>query len=205
MKRSIAVIMLLAMVFCFAGCKDDPVDTTSSGVTYYDGTSTTEITKDYIEEQVKAGTLEVEYEGSGHDEFATGRIALKMTSDQLAEELSQGELLREVGENYIRYSNGGMFLYYTNDDRANGLASIVYPGTVYGFEPTITTVSQVKSVMGEPATEGPAPDKAIRMFLFGVTDTTMLDYDCGDHRITFFFVDGRYSMVALYQEGLWIY
>ena len=218
MKRWIAVMCVVALTVCLMGCKS--TEDAPSDVTYFDGVSTIELTADSIKDKVSKGTMEIEFEGAPdvtdthtHGETVKTTVTLGMEATALTELLMPSgyvwEEHRKVGENYIRHECGNSmtaYFYYTNDDRQNGLASVVYFGTAYGFEPTVTTIDQVKAVMGTPDAEAPANDKALSMFLFFESGYTYTDYVCGNNHVSFFFHEnGTLGATVIYQDGLWIY
>jgi predicted small lipoprotein YifL len=223
MKKSLALLLTLVLIFTFAGCgKQDKGTTEPSDVTYFDGETTTSLNKETISAQVAEGKLTVEFEAitqeqvnqtHTHGDTHKADVALKMESADLVTAISPSgfveEQHRKIGENYIRYECGSSmsaYFYYTNDDRQNGLASVVYYGTAYGFEPKVTTKEQVLQVMGTPTTQGNANEKALSMFLFYEQGYTYVDYLCGTNHVSFFFhSDGTLGATVLYQDGLWIY
>ncbi|MBR4869143.1 MAG: hypothetical protein IKU10_08290 [Clostridia bacterium] len=219
MKRFIAIVCVLCLVAALAGCQKE-APATPSDVTYFDGVSTVELNAATITKQVSEGKLDLEYESAPnvtnthtHGEIIAITTTLGMESTELTELLLPSgydpELHCKTGENYIRYEFGNSttaYFYYTNDNSQNGLASVVYFGTAYGFEPTVTTIDQVKTVMGTPAKEGPANEKAMSMFLFFEPGYTYIDYVCGENHVSFFFHEnGTLGATVVYQDGLWIY
>lgn len=219
-KKTLALLLTFSLLFAFVGCGDDKTE--SSDVTYFDGKTTTSLNKDTISAAVASGKLTISFEAvtkeevsqiHNHGDTHTAEVALKMSSADLVNAIADSGFVeeehRKIGENYIRYECGSSmsaYFYYTNDDRQNGLASIVYYGTAYGFEPKVTTKEQVLQVMGTPAAQGDAPEKALSMFLFYEQGYTYADYVCGENHVTFFFhANGRLGATVLYQNGLWIY
>ncbi len=219
--RFLALVLVLGLILCCVGCNGGDSNT-SSNVTYFDGDETVELTAEAIGEKVEAGTIDIEFEGApsetdtevhAHGDTIKATVNLGMDSSSLAELLAPSgyvsDVHRKVGENYIRHECGNSltaYFYYTNDDRKNGLASVVYFGTAYGFEPTVTTIDQVKQVMGSPLTEGPADEKALSMFLFYEPGYSYIDYKCGNNHVSFFFHEnGTLGATEIYQDGLWIY
>ncbi len=221
-NRFVLAMLVSVLVFSLVGCASDPKDATPSQVTYYDGQSTTQLNRDSVVQQVSAGKMDITFEAvvvqevtqtHTHGDMKTASITLGMDADALADAIAESgydaQQHRKVGENYIRHECGNSmtaYFYYTNDDRKNGLASVVYYGTAYGFEPSVTTVDQVKAVMGSPTTEAPANEKALSMFLFYEPGYTYLDYACGTNHVSFFFHEnGTLGATVVYQDGLWIY
>lgn len=207
LKKIGSVLLAIGLLLTAAGCnQSNKVTTTdSSGVTYFDGENTTQLKKETIAADVSAGILSIQYE-TVSETNATATLHLGMESSALTQALANNDCVREIGNRYIRYNCGSAFFYYTNDERNNGLASMVYYGTAYGFEPGITTKQNVQTVMGTPAVDAPATEDALAMFLYYAAGSSYLDYVCGNNHISFFFNDGGIlSAIAVYQDGLWIY
>ncbi len=205
MLRTILAALMAAALLLLAGCA--PAATVTPGepsaVTYYDGTSTTEVTKEAVLSAVASGKLTARYE-TVTETAATAEVTLGMPSTELTALFANADPVREAGVRYIRYTCGGSFYYYTNDGSENGLAAVVYYGPAYGFEPGVTTKAQVARVLGD-APEQPAGEDALSMFLYRAAGSTFYDYAAGDNRLSFYFNDsGVLSALALYQAGLWI-
>jgi len=215
------LMVVLLMSLCFVGCGEEPVtqEQANSEVGYFDGVTSTVLTADSVKKQVAAGTLTVSV-SSGHshdpnvdDAPAQGTVTLGMGSEAFCSLLQQGgfdtstDEVRRVTDDYIIYRCFGVINgYYTNDERQNGLASVVYYDTAYGFEAKKTTAQQVKQVMGTPDKEGIATDQMTSMFLMSQSGATYVDYDCGTNHVTFYFAGDTNQLCAtvIYQEGLWI-
>ncbi len=199
-------VSLLCFVFVisFCGCSDKG-DDVSSIPTFYNGESTITINANNVINQVKAGTVDIEYEDI-NDNMLTQTIALKMSSMDFRDLFTENDYFREEGERYIRYTIGGYYIYFTNDNSSTGIAVIVNPSTAYGFEPTISTDNDIKSVLGEGVKFGDVPEEVASMLLFGESGYTYRVYNYGDNTVAFFFgTDGKLSLSVINQNGLWIY
>ena len=204
MKKIIISIICFVLLLSFCGCKDK-VDETSSAPTFYDGENTVTISADTVIEQVKAGTVEVKHEDVD-DNILTKTIELKMSSVDFRGLFTENDYYREEGSKYIRYTIGGYFIYFTNDDTGSGIAAIVNPGTVYGFEPTISTEKDVVTVLGEGEKSGEVPEDVANMLLYGEDGYTYQVYTYGANTVAFFFgADGKLALTVINQSGLWIY
>ncbi len=222
-KQIISLVLCLLVASSFAACKKEKTtnETSSQGVVYFDGEESTELTAESIKKQVEEGKLDVTVSaGHTHEQTdtdlhfeASGTVVLGMESSELCALLEDGGFdtqslaVRKVTDEYITYNCFGVFQgYYTNDDRDTGLVAAVYYDTAFGFETRKTTKEQIKQVMGEPTYEGPATDEATKMFLMNQPNATCLDYDCGNHHVSFYIdgTTGQLNATVLYQEGYWI-
>lgn len=205
MKKLLLIALCFILAFSLFACGKDTTDNEPSIVTYYNGESAIELTADTVSKQIAEGKLEIEYERYD-DQMIKVTLELGMDSLDFRALFDEGDYIRDQGDEFIRYTIGGTYVYFNNNDDNNGLASIVYPGTVYGFEPTITKKQDVVSVMGEGVKSGPVPEKAASMFLYGSTDYTYNVYKSGNNCIAFFFTpEGILSLTAINQDGYWIY
>ena len=200
----ITLICLLCAALCACSAAPvTPTDAASSEVTYING----ETTSRGVGDDIRAALTKGEMALADQTVTAAGpaTVTLGMASADMLAALGEANCLREVGVRYIRYTCGNAFLYYTNDDRDNGLAAVVYHGTAYGLEPGESRLKDVTTVMGDAQTK-PAGDDAAAMFLYFDTDATYVDYPCGNNHISFFFdKENRLTTLVIYQDGLWIY
>ena len=205
MKKIIISILCLCLLLSFCGCKDDSGDESSSVPTFYDGESTITLNANDIINDIKTGEVNVEYENVD-DEILTEKISLRMSSVDFRASFDENVYYREEGTRFIRYTIGGYFIYFTNDDTNSGIVAIVNPDTVYGFEPTITTEKDVVSVLGNGIKSGSVPEEVADMLLYGESGSTYQVYKYDDNDVAFFFGDdGKLKLTVLSQDGLWIY
>lgn len=210
MKRFSALLLIFTLVFTLVACGgeaeqkqgEQTTGSDSSAVTYFDGTSEILMEKSIVADPVTQGTMTIQYHKI--DEVpATAEVKLKMSSNELLSTLTEGVYDRNTdNEKYIRYRFGGADFYYTNDDQNHGLAVIVSNGTAYGFEPSVTTLQNVISVLGETEQRGAASEEARSLFLFR-QEGVYLDYTFGTNHVAFYFVNDTLAVTLLYQEGLW--
>lgn len=205
MKKIILSVICLCMALSFCGCGDKKDEEVSSAPTFYDGESTITLNADDIINEVKTGEVNVEYENAD-DAILTQKIKLGMSSVDFRTPFDENVYYREEGEKFIRYTIGGYFIYFTNDDTNSGIVAIVNPDTVYGFEPTITTESDVVAVLGNGIKSGSVPEDVADSLLYGESGSTYQVYKYDNIDVAFFFGDdGKLKLTVLSQDGLWIY
>jgi len=204
MKKLFVCIICLCMALSFCGCGEKG-DEVSSAPTYFDGESTITINADNVINEVKTGKIEVKYE-SVDDKMLTEEITLRMDSLDFRALFNENDYNREEGTRYIRYTIGGYYIYFTNDDTDNGIVAIVNPSTVYGFEPTITTEKDVTTVLGNGIKSGSVPEDIASMLLYGEIGSTYQVYKYDNNVVAFFFgEDSKLKLTVLSQDGPWIY
>lgn len=204
MKKIALFLICIGIMTTFFGCGNSE-DTVSSVPTYYDGESTITINADNVISQVKTGEVTIKYEDVD-DNILTQDIKLGMSSFEFRSQFNESDYYREEGTNYIRYTIGGYYIYFTNDDTDTGIAAIVNPATVYGFEPTITTQNDVIAVLGNGSKSGSVPEDVAAMLLFGESGYNYQVYKYDDTCVAFFFgTDNKLALTVINQDGLWIY
>ncbi len=204
MKKIILLVVCLCLVLSFYACGDKSNDS-SSIPTFYNGESTITIKADDVISKIKTGKVNIKYEDIMHNAISE-TIHLGMSSLDFRSLFEEGDYYREEGTRFIRYTVGGYFIYFTNDDTNTGIAAIVNPDTVYGFEPTITTESDVTTVLGNGIKSGVVPEDVADMLLYGESNSTYQVYKYDDTVVAFFFgEDGKLKLTVLNQDGLWIY
>ncbi|MBR2152570.1 MAG: hypothetical protein IJ944_04715 [Clostridia bacterium] len=205
MKKIILSVICLCMALSFCGCGEKKDEEVSSAPTFYDGESTITLNANDIIDEVKSGEVNVEYEDV-NDDILTQKISLRMSSVDFRASFNEKVYYREEGTRFIRYTIGGYFIYFTNDDTNSGIAAIVNPDTVYGFEPTITTENDVVAVLGNGIKNGAVPEDVADMLLYGESGSTYQVYKYDDNVVAFFFGDdGKLKLTVLSQDGLWLY
>ena len=201
MKKIFIFALCLLMMLSLCACKKDNTELSSSvEVSTLDSSAAKAV--------LDSGKITVSYEmwEDGATIHKNAEISLGMNSDDFKELIFNAEYERDEGENFIRYSLGGAYIYFENNDNDTGIVGIVYNGNIGEFQPTLTEKQQVLNGLGTPKTDDAAPQKAADMFLFGETGYTYVNYEKGDNSLAFFFsTDDRLSVSVLSQKDYWIY
>ena len=121
------------------------------------------------------------------------------------ESASAAPAVTRDGEGVVRLKTDTAQFFYNEDDEDAGVIMIITFEDAYLLTVGAATPEIVKAMVGTPASEGPGdadawfflPDKAVP------ENSLILEYDYGDYRAAFYFIDGLLLCVGLRDEAKW--
>lgn len=195
MKRLIAVLLSVCLLFALSACKGDKEDTNSTP----SATQTVDLAA-----LMKQGKVP-------EAEFTIGTAVDTILNSHTEDEgtVNDGhnhdEIMVEEGNRSCSISLDGFRYYYEKAKEESGISSIVCQFNAYGFEVSeITGKNDVISAFPNMEyTEHVATNEEIYFLPFEIEDCVVITYTADNFRLDFFFVDNSLLAVNLVDTNLW--
>ena len=192
MKKLLSLLLVLVLVFTFAGCGERINNKDGVDIEYY--LSVGEIQG----AQFRLGTKTEDIENAKlqHIESATGEGNHEHDHEN-AITLVEGVVSRH-------YVYGAYHYYYNKGKQTQGISFIAAFDTAFGFTVGTTTKTEVINALGKlKYTEGKAGDRDLFFTMFSPTNCEKVVLTKDNKELTFYFGDGVLMFVTICNTDLW--
>lgn len=187
MKKLTALLLAVLLLFCVCGCSNN--SGTASGSEKYN-----------LTECVKAGKIP-------ECDIALGTPTANVKAAYNYDENAIGETgFYVISENKSTYFlAGNTSFYFETAKEQNGISSIVFNGTAFGFPMnTYVTMEEVKNAFPTiNFTEKNVENKEVYFLPYVIENCKALTYSVDNHRIDFFFEENQLFAVNLVDTANW--
>lgn len=197
MKKFLAFILVILVIFTFVSCKKKETNTATIDVEYY----------------ANLGKMP-EIEFSLGDDVETVKKGLEKNYDEYLESEKDNEnhnhdhdstavTFNEIeGKNNVLLNNGTTYYYYVKAKADDGIAYIVHREKSFGFE-LGTSIVDVKKALGDTKHNESEVTDENAFFATGLTNGTLLEIVNGDVVTMFVFHENELYATAMYNKKVW--
>ncbi len=178
MKRVLAVLLILCMMFAFCGCGNKKADGND------------------IEAQASQGKIP-------ESQFALG-TDVSVIKNAFDPEKSEEPLLEREGESTVVMTIDNYDFHYYKDKKQNGISVLVSFTDAYGFENGITMSNDIIEVLGDKGKLDAATDEQVYFLRSATEGCEVLSYTYGDYKLEFYFIDYFLAATKLTDTRYWV-
>lgn len=198
MKRIIALMLCLAIMFSLAGCGEKGDENNSSNI----GAETIRIRSDLKEGKIPELPLAL---GCDISEAKKALNALEKLPEGAEPEEGYTYYDTRTRGDSVRIGCEGNFYYYNQSKYSNGISAMVTFSDAFGFSIGIDMLSDITAAIPQDGTVySPTADELY--FTFGEPDLNKYQavyYTEGTNRLDFIFYDSYLSAVLIWNTELW--
>lgn len=178
MKRILAFLLALCMIFAFCGC----------------GGKKEKVSE--IEQQASKGVIP-------ESEFALG-TEISVIKNAFDPEKSEEPLIVQEGSSTVLMTIDNYDFHYYKDKEQNGISVIVSYANAYGFENGITMSNDVIEVLGDKGKLAAATEDQLYFLRSATEGCEVLSYTYGDYELEFYFIDYFLAATKLTDTRYWV-